>query len=150
MIIYNNNIYQYNYNIINNPQHLLHLFSLNKFLQNQQSTDEEKKKCEAAVKGAQEALNEAERNAVEKWRHANAQSQAMLEANLHRYWKDEATYFKQGSNYLEAKRNTKEVCLQCIFFIFCCLLLYLLLFFKILSAMLFFCWFRVFSLVQQH
>ena len=61
------------------------------------------------MKGAAEALRDAERNAIEKWRHANAVANALLESNLNKYWKDSATYFKQGSNFLEAKRNTKEV-----------------------------------------
>jgi len=71
-------------------------------------SDEEKKKLQTNVDAGHLALSEAEKVAVAKWRHSNALAHAVLESCLNRYWKDYSTYFKTGSNFLEAKRSAKE------------------------------------------
>jgi hypothetical protein len=57
---------------------------------------------------AQTALKDAQLTAADKLRYANVCGAVNLESHLRTYWNNVATHYKSGSQFLEAKRSTKE------------------------------------------
>jgi hypothetical protein len=57
---------------------------------------------------AQTALKDAQQTAADKLRYANVCGAVNLESHLRTYWNNVATHYKSGSQFLEAKRSTKE------------------------------------------
>jgi hypothetical protein len=65
-------------------------------------------KANSELAVAQTAAKEAQQTAADKLRYANLLASVNLESQLRTYWNNVATHFKSGSQFIEAKRSTKE------------------------------------------
>lgn len=65
-------------------------------------------KANSELAVAQAALKDAQQTAADKLRYANLLAAVNLESQLRTYWNNVATHYKSGSQFLEAKRSTKE------------------------------------------
>jgi hypothetical protein len=57
---------------------------------------------------ARRVLERDEEAALAAWRHANARATALLEASLSTYWKNQASFFKQGALFFADKRKDAD------------------------------------------